>query len=46
MEKQSERLSKLETDTCLLQEQVMSLKHANLQMQNNKEKLNTKYYFV
>ena len=28
MEKQSERISKLAADKCLLQEQVMSLKHA------------------
>ena len=39
MEKQNERILKLETDQCLLQEQVMSLKHANLQMQNSKEEL-------
>ena len=39
MEKQNERISKLEIDKCLLQEQVMSLKHANLQMQNSKEEL-------
>ena len=32
MEKQNERIPKLEADKCLLQEQVMSLKHANLQM--------------
>ena len=28
MEKQNERISKLAADKCLLQEQVMSLKHA------------------
>ena len=39
MEKQNEKISKLETDKCLLQEQVMSLKHGNLQMQNSKEEL-------
>ena len=39
MEKQNERISKLEADKCLLQEQVMSLKHANLQMENSKEEL-------
>ena len=39
MEKRNERISKLEADKCLLQEQVMSLKHANLQMQNSKEEL-------
>ena len=33
MEKQNERISKLEADKCLIQEQVMSLKHANLQLQ-------------
>ena len=39
MKKQNERISKLETDKCLLQEQVMSLKHANLQMHSSKEEL-------
>ena len=39
MEKQNEKISKLEADKCLLQEQVMSLKYANLQMQNSKEEL-------
>ena len=39
MEKHNERISKLETDKCLLQEQVMSLKHANLKMQSSKEEL-------
>ena len=39
MEKQNERTSNLEADECLLQEQVMSLKHANLQMENSKEEL-------
>ena len=38
MEKQNERISKLEAK-CLLQEQVMTLKYANLQMQNSKEEL-------
>ena len=37
--KQNEGIAKLEADKCLLQEQVMSLKHANLQMQNCKEGL-------
>ena len=39
MEKQNERISKLEADKCLLQEQMMILKHANLQMQKSKEEL-------
>ena len=39
MEKQNERISKLEPDNCLLQEQMMILKHANLQMENRKEEL-------
>ena len=39
MEKQNERISKLEADKYLLQEQVMSLKHANLEMQISKEEL-------
>ena len=39
IEKQNERTLKLEVDKCLLQEQVMSLKHGNLQMQNSKEEL-------
>ena len=37
--KRNERILKLEADKCLLQEQVMSLNHANLQMQNSKEEL-------
>ena len=36
MKKQNEGISKLEADKCLLQEKVMSLKHANLQIQNSK----------
>ena len=39
MEKHNERISKLEADECLFQEQVMSLKHANLKMQSSKEEL-------
>ena len=39
MEKQNERIWKLEADKCLLQKQVMSLKHANLQMQNSQKEL-------
>ena len=39
MEKQNERIPKIEADKCFLQEQMMSLKHANLQMQNSKEEL-------
>ena len=39
MEKQNERMSMLEADKCLLQEQVMSLKHVNLQIQNRREEL-------
>ena len=38
MEKQNERISKLEAK-CLLQEQVINMKYANLQMQNSKEEL-------
>ena len=38
MEKQNERISKLEAK-CLVQEHVISMKHANLQMQNSKEEL-------
>ena len=37
--KENERILKLEADKCLLQEQMMSLKYANLQMQNSKEEL-------
>ena len=39
MENHNESISKLEADKCLLREQVMSLKHANLQMQNGKQNL-------
>ena len=39
MGKENERILKLEADKCLLQEQMMSLKYANLQMQNSKEEL-------
>ena len=39
MEKQNERISKLEAVKCLLQEQVMNLKYVNLQIQNSKEEL-------
>ena len=39
MEKHNERISKLEADKCFVQEQVMTLKHENLQMQNSKEEL-------
>ena len=37
--KKNERISNLEADKCLLQEQVMSLMYSNLQMQNSKEEL-------
>ena len=40
MGKQNETISKLEADKCLLQEQVMSLKHPKLQMRNSNEKRN------
>ena len=39
MEKQNEGISKLVADKCLLQEQVMCLKHANVQMLNSKGQL-------
>ena len=39
MGKENKRILKLEADKCLLQEQMMSLKYANLQMQNSKEEL-------
>lgn len=39
MKRQNERISRLEADKCLLQEQVIGLKYANLQIQNSKEEL-------